>query len=209
MANDNIQDTDKFLVNRSGNSYQIEAQNIMADLQDTDLMLVNRGGTSYKAVGADIKESLKPPVIIAAPTVIAPPDGQGITPGSTGVDRQPKFVCSEPNIQRAAWESTDWQISDTSNFSNIIVSASGLDNRTEWDPDYVLEGGTTYYVRVRHNANDDDNTTGPWGTSSFKTVFQSVVVPTAPGDFYWIRFTEAGNAWSGLNKLQCQQKSSL
>ena len=56
---DNIQDTDLLLVNRGGQSYNIEAQN-MAELLDTDLMLVNRDGVSYKATGADIKDSLGP-----------------------------------------------------------------------------------------------------------------------------------------------------
>ena len=53
-----INETDTFLVKRSNNSYQLEAQNLMAELQDTDLMLVNRDGTSYKATGAEIKDSL-------------------------------------------------------------------------------------------------------------------------------------------------------
>ena len=53
-----VNNTDTFLVERSGTSYKVEAQNLMADLQDTDLMLVERSGTSYKATGADIKGSL-------------------------------------------------------------------------------------------------------------------------------------------------------
>jgi hypothetical protein len=52
-----IQDTDKFLVNRSGSSYQVESQSLMS-IQDTDLMLVNRGGQSYKVTGAEVKEEL-------------------------------------------------------------------------------------------------------------------------------------------------------
>ena len=55
-----IQSGDKFLVNRSNNSYQLEAVNTMAEIQDNDLMLVNRSGTSYKISGADVKESLDP-----------------------------------------------------------------------------------------------------------------------------------------------------
>ena len=55
-----INSGDKFLVNRSNTSYQLEAENAMAEIQDNDLMLVNRGGTSYKISGADIKSSLDP-----------------------------------------------------------------------------------------------------------------------------------------------------
>jgi hypothetical protein len=53
-----VNNTDTFLVERSGTSYKLQAQNLMADLQDADLMLVERGGTSYKATGLDIKNSL-------------------------------------------------------------------------------------------------------------------------------------------------------
>ena len=53
-----VNNTDTFLVERSGTSYKLEAQNLMADLLDTDLMLVERSGTSYKATGLDIKDSL-------------------------------------------------------------------------------------------------------------------------------------------------------
>ena len=55
-----VNDTDKFLANRSSQSFQVEAQNLMAELQDEDLMLINRGGVSYKATGLEIKDSLKP-----------------------------------------------------------------------------------------------------------------------------------------------------
>ena len=55
-----LQDTDKFLVNRSGNSYQLKKETLMAELLDDDLMLVNRAGISYKATGAEIKESFGP-----------------------------------------------------------------------------------------------------------------------------------------------------
>jgi len=53
-----VNNTDLFLVERSGTSYKLEAQNLVAELQDTDLMLVERSGTSYKATGSVIKDSL-------------------------------------------------------------------------------------------------------------------------------------------------------
>ena len=64
-----LNDTDKFLVNRTGSSYNLEAQNLMAELLDDDLMLVNRDGVSYKATGAEIKESLDNAVPITIETV--------------------------------------------------------------------------------------------------------------------------------------------
>ena len=74
-----VNDTDKFLVNRSGSSYHLEAQNLMAELQDDDLMLVNRSGKSYKATGAEIKGSLKPPAEVIKPQIMAPANGAGST----------------------------------------------------------------------------------------------------------------------------------
>ena len=72
-----VQDSDKFLVNRSSNSFHVQAKNLMAELQDTDLMLVNRNGQSYKATGADIKDSLGPTGVINQPSIVAPADNAG------------------------------------------------------------------------------------------------------------------------------------
>ena len=78
-----VNDTDNFLVNRSLTSYQIEAQNLMAELQDDDLMLVNRGGVSYKATGEEIKESLGPSGY--------PPNLSSVTLVGTGTDATKRF----------------------------------------------------------------------------------------------------------------------
>lgn len=44
-----IQDSDLFLINRAGASYQVRAAQLKAKMTDSDLMLVNRNGVSYKA----------------------------------------------------------------------------------------------------------------------------------------------------------------
>ena len=49
-----IQDSDAFLVARSGTNYQTPATDIMA-IEDTDLLVVNRGGTNYKVTGQELK----------------------------------------------------------------------------------------------------------------------------------------------------------
>lgn len=73
-----IRDTDRFLVNRSNKSYQLQSQNLMAELQDDDLMLVNRDGQSYRATGKEIKESidplLVPPVLDSVSLLAVSPD---------------------------------------------------------------------------------------------------------------------------------------
>ena len=53
-----VNPTDKFIVNRSGNSFQVEQQTLMAKLQDDDLLLVNRSSKSYKITGAELKGSI-------------------------------------------------------------------------------------------------------------------------------------------------------
>ena len=53
-----LQDSDKFLVNRSDKSYQVTKDNLMAQLQDDDLLLVNRSSKSYKITGKEFKDSL-------------------------------------------------------------------------------------------------------------------------------------------------------
>ena len=52
-----IQPTDEFLVNRGGDSYSVQSQNLMS-IQDTDLLLVNRSNKSYKVTGAEVKQEL-------------------------------------------------------------------------------------------------------------------------------------------------------
>ena len=52
-----ILDTDKILVNRSGSSYQVEAQNF-DKVQDDDLLLVNRGEASYQCSRANLDSKL-------------------------------------------------------------------------------------------------------------------------------------------------------
>ena len=64
-----VNPTDKFLVNRSGSSYNVEQQNLMAQLQDDDLLLVNRSNKSYKITGAEFKGSLSSPPIIQSVTL--------------------------------------------------------------------------------------------------------------------------------------------
>ena len=48
-----INNTDLFLVERSGVSYKVAASDLSTKLGNTDLMLVERSGTSYKVSGAD------------------------------------------------------------------------------------------------------------------------------------------------------------
>ena len=52
-----IANTDKFLVNRSGSSYHVEAQSF-DDVQPTDILLVNRAGKSYKCTRANLDAKL-------------------------------------------------------------------------------------------------------------------------------------------------------
>ena len=73
-----IQDTDKFIVNRSNKSYQVEAKDLISKVQDGDLLLVNRSSKSYKATGKDILDSLTPEEAVVKPTILSPAEGAGV-----------------------------------------------------------------------------------------------------------------------------------
>ena len=64
-----VNPTDKFLVNRDGYSYNVDQQDLMAQLEDDDLLLVNRNSKSYKITGAEFKDSLSSPPIIQSVTL--------------------------------------------------------------------------------------------------------------------------------------------
>ncbi len=62
----NAQSGDQFLVNRNGQSYYVNQENLMANLQDDDLLLVNRtvdgAQGSYKITGKEAKDSFVDPI---------------------------------------------------------------------------------------------------------------------------------------------------
>ena len=60
-----LQNNDELLVNRSGTTYKVTQQEIMAEIQDTDLLLVNRGGTTYAATGTDLIDSVVPQLAVS------------------------------------------------------------------------------------------------------------------------------------------------
>ena len=78
-----VNPTDKFLVNRSGSSYHVDQQDLMAQLEDDDLLLVNRNSKSYKITGAEFKDSLSSPPIIQSVTLVQD-DAAGGGPIQTG-----------------------------------------------------------------------------------------------------------------------------
>jgi hypothetical protein len=61
---------DNLLVNRDGQTYQVDMENTKA-IQDTDLLLVNRNGTTYTVAGSEISRGKFSEVVIT-PTSIVP-----------------------------------------------------------------------------------------------------------------------------------------
>ena len=103
-----VNPTDKFLVNRSGSSYNVEQQNLMAQLQDDDLLLVNRNSTSpTKSLERNSKDSLSSPPIIQSVTLTEDdPAGDALyVPGfhhhsGDAGQRQPCFYQEHPRLGR-------------------------------------------------------------------------------------------------------------
>ena len=99
-----LNDTDKFLVNRTGSSYNLEAQNLMAELLDDDLMLVNRDGVSYKATGAEIKESLDNAVPVTIETVDVSEVDPGVSARYTNKDFIAAVNCDVKSAEPIVYE---------------------------------------------------------------------------------------------------------
>ena len=136
-----VNDTDKFLVNRSGSSYHLEAQNLMAELQDDDLMLVNRSGKSYKATGAEIKESLKPPAEVIKPQIIAPADGAG-----QGVEIETDIITEVSSTTPTTYKYWLGGVVD-SKWSEFATAGNGYPQPNEAN---VGDAGTGTYGKVYH-----------------------------------------------------------
>ena len=136
-----VNDTDKFLVNRSGSSYHLEAQNLMAELQDDDLMLVNRSGKSYKATGAEIKESLKPPAEVIKPQIIAPADGAG-----QGVEIETDIITEVSSTTPTTYKYWLSHVVD-SKWSEFATAGNGYPQPNEAN---VGDAGTGTYGKVYH-----------------------------------------------------------
>lgn len=68
----NLNDTDLFIVERSGVQYKVEADS-MSTLQDTDLLLVSRAGDNYQLTGGDFKASVERQPVFSTLTVSQTP----------------------------------------------------------------------------------------------------------------------------------------
>ena len=128
-----VNSTDKFIVNRSNQSFQVEQQNLMANLRDDDLMLVNRGGQSYKATGLEIKDSIdtsSPPVIGAVTLAEDSPGGNRFT-GSGFTSTVAMTAPGDPVAQLGIKATLEAKLIDklqTSAITNVIPFA-----QSTWD----------------------------------------------------------------------------
>jgi len=159
-----IQDSDAFLVARSGTNYQTPATDIMA-IEDTDLLLVNRGGANYKVTGSEVKDYVGVGVVIYFPA-----EGESLTQSTI-------------NVKSSVWYSTTgvthlsstWQLalSTDPTFSNPVKQTVG--STTELNSWYVagLIPGNSYLVKVTYNLSDSS-------TANSNTVAFSVAASASP-----------------------------
>ena len=149
-----VENTDLFLVSRSGTNYSIESQNLMARLEDNDLMLVSRDGINYKVTGLDVKNSI----------------------GIGGND----LVPSSPPFGSVTTLDTDFSSDGRIGFStdgvNYYISTSIPINTTyyvDWTSGInTIPHGSTYISTITSYYSDIDTTT----TTTF-----SIVVDKLPG----------------------------
>lgn len=115
---------------------------------------------------------------IAAPSV-------SITGGTSDVSLTPELNTSAYSATGGNEEvhaSTDWQISDDANFSNIVWQAAGSASLTQITVGVALEDDTTYYLRARHNS---ASYVSEWSSAvTFATISVFVTTPsiTSPAD---------------------------
>jgi hypothetical protein len=116
--------------------------------------------------------------------------------GSSNVSVSPTFTWQETQTN----QTYEIEVSKTSNFSNPIISQSGL-QAPSFTPASPLEHNTLYYWRVRAS--------NPCGSSEFTEIYQITTLPApgscpegmAPAPFYQTQFESNPENWthSGTN----------
>ena len=76
---------DNLLVNRDGQTYQVDMENTKS-IQDTDLLLVNRNGTTYTVAGSEISRGDFSEVVIT-PTSIVPETSEQLLTAVTDIPK--------------------------------------------------------------------------------------------------------------------------
>ena len=165
-----VNNTDTFLVERSGTSYKLQAQNLMADLQDTDLMLVERSGTSYKATGLDIKNSLGSD----EPTFKATASG-AISAGDPVVLNDDGTVSAVSSSSFSASASTGTQLSAANNQSPYRIVYDPTGNRVF----AIYPGSGARDISCKIGTFSGSNKAITWA-SSFTTIITSNKNITGP-----------------------------
>ena len=196
-----VNDTDKFLVNRSGSSYHLEAQNLMAELQDDDLMLVNRAGKSYKATGAEIKDSLGPEASIVKPTILAPKQNAGIDDDNGPDADELEFVGSIPaGTDINTWGDAHWEVSEN-NFGSTMVDTKAITVPTSIQSllpadrtNIALEPETIYQARLKYTSTDPALESAYSDVVTFKTGAPDDEWHLADVNGIWVGIT-AGNGY--------------
>ena len=116
-----LEGNDELLVNRSGTTYTLEQQNLMAEIQGDDLLLVNRSGVTYTATGQELIDSVIPDLEIVVTFV----------PSSPFIDEQITcipFTTGGVEPEGGYTFTYQWSISDdiegTVNLSNLLGETS-------------------------------------------------------------------------------------
>ena len=117
---------------------------------------------------------------LAAPTITGPADGVNIDSVT--------FTSSEPVVTTGtvnSWTNAnaEWQLADDSLFSGAVqtkgLTITGTGDQTGPD-DFVLDGSTTYYVRVKYGTSDPEDTTSEWSSTWQFTTASKTYSTTVP-----------------------------
>ena len=229
---DKVQPADKLLVNRGGQSYKVNSENLMAEIQDTDLMLVQRSGQSYKVLGSDVKDSLNPStppevtdVSLAEGAAISGKrfDGQSFistvtaTPGEPAAETTSIKATLEARMEDKLETSAITNVGTDTGVWNIIDSSKGLPSAT-WNG--VAYGSGTYVAVSNggglYTAIEGD---GNWTQSGSFSGMTSILQAVAYGNGRWVAVIQPGAAssnnptynaiWSDAPKTSWNNATSL
>jgi hypothetical protein len=138
---------------------------------------------SHVSEWSDAVSYTTPNIYVVTPTITNPADG------ATNQPAEVTFTTSAFSIANGSdtHVSSDWQLSTTSNFSNIIYQSIGNTSNKTSNTIAIpnAQVSTTYYLRVRHNS--ANYSSSAYATVSFTTTasFAGEIAYTSPGTYTW------------------------
>lgn len=128
----------------------------MAKLQDTDTFLVNRSGKSYQLTWLDFNNSIDSPPLIIKPIIFAPAPGSD----TADANELQFLSTSPNGISINTWGVAQWEVSTDNFQSIMVDTKPILDSEALQSllpadrTNIILQAGIDYQVRVKYTSTD-------------------------------------------------------